>query len=764
MNDLNIESFLSQLAEFDALRDSDTIHQRAVERIGPTYSCTWPAELDPAVRDALLQAGFHQPYEHQALAVSKSLSGSDVVMETPTASGKTLAFTAPMLHFLKQNPNSHALMIYPMKALAFDQREQIRQICLPLGIESWPYDGDTDGSDPNDSEGAWVQEQRGSVKNAIRERPPHILLTNPEYLNMSFLGNRGAWDKHPDGANFLRNLRFVVIDEMHEYRGFFGSNMALLLRRFFLHLHRIGAHPQVFLSTATCANPQEHAKALTGRDVEEVSAKGVFRPKRHFLFVNPEIRDFHYRDILRLRVENAALAALAEGLQVLVFCPTKRFLEDAFKDASRKACEQGLEPKKMSVFHADLKSDDRQRIQQAIKAGKIRVVFTTNALEIGLDVGGLDGVILAGFPPSIMSAWQQIGRAGRGWDKEAFVLFYPMNDPIDRFVVGSLPAFLDKPFDELVVDPANEELIARHLPSLIEEAGEVQPFEESVLGTPFFQATQKNVTIPSGYKPQHRLNLRGGIGQSFTLKRGRDELGQISAMRLFREAYIGAVFPFFGQRYHVRAHEEHAVILEDSEPHLRTEPVFFNVITKSDFFDGLSYGDIAVYYGSLDIVMNFTGYKLVNESSDETIATGGNDDARRLKNLHSFWLDVPTSTIAVEGIGAVEHMVRVGALFVIPADRFDTSTHSTKVGNILSTGRRAKEGDGDCSELPLPVRLPELYRARQVLGHQQCRHRQSEGARVGGGAPIGNQKRPRPSMEWWSHVADIETSLDGCAG
>ena len=225
MNDRDIESFFTQLAEFDALRDSDTIHQGVVDRIGPTYSCTWPAELDPAIRDALLQAGFHQPYKHQALAIIKALNGSDVVMETPTASGKTLAFTAPMLHILKQNPGSHALMIYPMKALAFDQREQIRQICQPLGIESWPYDGDTDGTDLNDSQGAWIQEQRGSVKTAIRERPPHILLTNPEYLNMSFLGNRGAWDKHPDGANFLR-IRFVVIDEMHEYRGFFGSNMA----------------------------------------------------------------------------------------------------------------------------------------------------------------------------------------------------------------------------------------------------------------------------------------------------------------------------------------------------------------------------------------------------------------------------------------------------------------------------------------------------------------------------------------------------------
>ena len=562
------------------------------------------------------------------------------------------------------------MMIYPMKALAFDQREQIRRLSQPLGIESWPYDGDT-GEE---------------AKGWLRQQPPKILLTNPEYLNMSFLGARESWDRHSEGAKFLRNLRYVVIDEMHEYRGFFGSNMALLLRRFFLYLSRIESRPQIFLSTATCANPQEHAAYLTGRDVDVVSARNVLRPRRNFIFVDPQIRDYRYWDILRLRIENAALTALAEGLQVLVFCPTKRFLEAAFSACRRTALELGMEPDQLSAFHADLKPERRQEIQEKVKAGTIRVVFTTNALEIGLDVGGLDGVILAGFPSSIMSAWQQIGRAGRGWDKDAFVLFYAMNDPIDRFFVGNLNAFLQKPFDELVVDPGNEELIGKHLPSLLEEAGgSVRPSEKSILGTPFHDAANRTPgALPAGFKPQPRLNLRGGIGQSFKLKRGGEELGQISAMRRFREAYIGAIFPFFGLRYRVRSHEEQSVVLEDSEQYLRTEPGFYTVLTRSNFYDGLGFGDISVYYGSLDIVMNFTGYKLVDERSSEVIRAGGDNDALFLKNLHSFWIDVPQSTTAIDGIGAVEHMIRVGAMFVIPADRFDTSTHS-RVGSELAT-------------------------------------------------------------------------------
>ncbi len=728
MSDLDIEHFLGRLKQLDALRDSDTVRRGELDRIEPRYADEWPRQLNPAVGEALTQAGIAQPYQHQADAIALSLSGADVVMESPTASGKTLSFTAPMLHALKQTRDSHALMIYPMKALAFDQREQIRHICEPLGVESWPYDGDASED----------------IKTCLRESPPHILLTNPEYLNMSFLASRESWNKHAKGSRFLRNLRYVVIDEMHEYRGFFGSNMALLLRRFFLHLSRIEAHPQVFLSTATCANPREHAQSLTGRDMEVVSARNVLRPRRHFLFVDPEIPSFQYREVLQLRIEQAALTALTEGLQVLVFCPTKRFLEGAFRNCRRKADEQGFDPDQISAFHADLKSEQRQDIQQEIKAGRVRVVFTTNALEIGLDVGGLDGVILAGFPPSIMSAWQQIGRAGRAWDQDAFVLFYAMNDPIDRFFVGNLGAFLEKPFDELVVDPANEELIGKHLPSLVEETGgKVSTSEEAILGGPFYRRAEKNTgTVPAGFKPQFALNLRGAIGQSFVLKRGNEELGQVSAMRRFREAYIGAIFPFFGHRYHVRSHEEQSVVLEDSEQHLRTEPGFYTVLSKADILDGRSYGDISVYYGSLDIVVNFTGYKLVDERSGDVIKTGGDNDALFLKSLHSLWLDVPQSETAVDGIGAVEHMIRVGAMFVIPMDRFDTSTYSVRGGELAAYCYENYSGGIGVAKKLFSVWDTAMEKGAEIARNCRC--------------PLGCQNCIEPAKSWDISNAHID--------
>ena len=664
---MDIENLLKRLKEFDALRAKDELKRDVVDSIQPQHADKWPKNLHPSIRaalDRIDEGKKRKPYKHQFDAVSKSLDGADVVLESSTASGKTLAFTVPMLHALKTNPRpSHALMIYPMKALAFDQHAQIQQLCGPLKVESWTYDGDTDEEH----------------KKVLRENPPPILLTNPDYLNMSFLGSRKSWDEYPKGAEFLPNLRYAVIDEMHEYNGFFGGNMALLLRRFFLHLNRIGASPRVFLSTATCANPKEHAKNLTERNMEVVSAKNALRPKRHFLFIKPDIPDFRYRDILRLRVENAALSALAERWQTLVFCPTKKFLEEAFKNCQHKAKERDLDPQRISAFHADLKSKKKQEIQQKIKKGEIDVVFTTNALELGLDIGGLDGIILAGFPPRLSSAWQQIGRAGRSWDKDAFVLFYAMNDPIDRFFVGNLDAFLNKPFDELVVDPANEVLIQRHLPSLVEEAnGQVNPSAEAIIGPPFYNAYQNNPgTIPSGFQPQAYLDIRGGIGRSFKVKRGSEELGQISEMRRFREAYIGGILPFFGHRYRVHSHEENAVILEETEQYLRTEPGFYATVKENKIFDGIAYGDIEAYYGSLSIGTIFTGYKLVDERSGEIIRTGGDNASLFQNDRHSFRLNVPQSQTVDEGLGAVEQMIRVGAMFAIPMDRFDTSTYST---------------------------------------------------------------------------------------
>ena len=699
---MSLEKLQAKLFESDALRGDDTVETQVVDCLKPETVDGWPIELHSSVKQALADAGIHRPFQHQADAIRLSLRGSDVVLESPTASGKTLAFTAPMLHMLSSDFDARALMIYPMKALAFDQRTQIRRLCESLGIESWPYDGDTDEEH----------------KRVMRDSPPQILLTNPEYLNTSFLAWSDKW------TEFLRNLRFIVIDEMHEYRGFFGSNMALLLRRFFLHLERIGAKPKVFLSTATCANPAEHARNLTGREVQVVSARNVLRPRRRFLFVKPEIPEHLYRQILLRRIENAAMAIVESNLQALVFCPTKRFLEEVFRNSWRRAEEQGLDPALFSAFHADLNNKTRQDIQGKIKDGETRVVFTTNALELGLDIGGLDGVVLAGFPSNIMSAWQQIGRAGRGWNRDAFVLFFAMNDPIDRFFVSNIDAFLNRPFDHLVVDPDNEELIENHMASLVHETGGViNEGDLKTLGSAFYKAAKDQGGTPiKGYRPQYYLDLRGSIGSSYALKRGEQELGQVSEMRRFREAYIGAIFTFFGRKYRVHSHESDAVVLVDAEPNMRTDPGFFTVVHQNRIHDGLGYSQMEVFHGTLNFQMNFTGYKLVDERSGDVKQTVQSNASLYHNNLHAVWFNVAPDDGNGDGMGALENLFRLGAMFVIPADRFDTSTWSKASDGYTVYYYENYEGGIGVAKKFYEVWPDALRKGIEIADSCSCRH------------------------------------------
>jgi len=472
---MDFEALKTKLYEFDALREGDEIQEGTVDRIEPEFADAWPAEIHPCLRIELIKylhkmipdSDNRSPYKHQAQAIELALNGHDVVLESPTASGKTLAFAVPLLNALLLNPDAHALLIYPMNALSFDQSEKFRELAEPLGITVEEYHGG-------------VKDQRKREK--IRKNPPRILISSPEYINQPYLGWRKIhW--YPNG--FLPNLRFLAIDEMHLYHGYFGSNMALLLRRFFRYLHIQSAFPQLFLATATCANPVQHAKDLTGRDVKLVQARDALRPKRNFLFVKPSISEDEYWKQFRQRIEKTVLGILEQDKRVLIFCPTIRFLSAVFDNCQRELDERKWNKELLAEYHSNLNSEKKEKIQQKIRSGEHQVVLTTNALEVGIDFGGLDGIVLAGFPSSLMSAWQQIGRAGRNWESDAFVLFFASDDPYDRFFASSIGKFLDKPLDKLVVNSENEQLIERHVDSLLDEADyySLQPKDEKSWGT-----------------------------------------------------------------------------------------------------------------------------------------------------------------------------------------------------------------------------------------------------------------------------------------
>ena len=655
-------NIIQTLHDFDALREEDQVDESTVDRIEPNYSDdSIFRRINSAIVRALKVQGVNHLYEHQTEAISKALQGDNVVLEAPTASGKTLSFAVPMMESLLRSKGGHALMVYPMKAVANDQREQLVDLFGSVNLESWPYDGDTESKH----------------RKLLRDNPPHILITNPEMLQYTFL----AW--HEQWKKFLQNLKFVVIDEMHEYRGYFGSNMSLLLRRFVYHLSRIGASPQFFLSTATCANPIEHAKNLTGQTFELVGAQRKVSPKRHFVFIDPNIPDYQFYNIFQLRIRNAALACMALDKSVIVFCPTIGFAERCYRFALRECEERGMDKDAIKLFKAGITAEERSAVQKGMKNGSVRVVFSTNALELGIDVGALDGIILAGFPDTVMSAWQRIGRAGRGWNKDAFVIFYAMNNPVDKFHAANLQSFLNKPLDQIVADPTNEELIGNHkLSFLYESQGTITASAKNILGESFYKAVNVGKTaLVKGLTPHRQLKLRGSGEGSWVLRYGDEEMGVISGDQRFREIYEDAIFLHAGRKYKVDsitagAKSEVQLISPDFE-YVRTSPFFIKKLDIEEVFDGSRWrSEVAIYLGKSSLYEVLNSVRIIDERSDLTIGKYSPQNHARSTVSHAFWIDTsPITYVEDEGLYAFEQLLRVGTIFTIPVDMHDTTTY-----------------------------------------------------------------------------------------
>ncbi len=668
-----MKDLIAALYKLDALRKDDHVEQRVLPAIPPQFANSALMDgLGGPLREALKQLGVEALFEHQERAIELIRTGKDVVLEAPTASGKTLCFNIPLVERLLREPDAHALMIHPMKALSSDQRRQfdtLAQATQQNGgqrLESWIYDRSVN------------QETRF----VLRNHPPAVLFTNPEMLHQSFLQHADKWRR------FLEGLKLVVLDEIHEYRGYFGTNVALLLRRFFAYLHRLGVNPQVVLATATCGNALEHANRLTGRRCEHVVARTPMRPERHFAFIDPQIPDHMFHKIYLLRIARAAIACVQRGLSTLIFCPTRRFVEEATTLARRDAQECGVSPELIAPYRSGYDAQTRMQVKQNLRTGKVKAVFTTNALEIGLDIGRLDACILAGFPDSVLSVWQRIGRAGRRWDKKAYVLFYALNNPFDRFYAKNIDAFLNKQLDEIMVGVDNEELMGRHLPFLAYECGvDLDERLLPLLGEPFFRFAKEKFRhrrpMRNGRPHYQALGIRGVSGGTYKLVCKGQEIGEISDAHCFREAYVGAIYNHFGKQYRVVSHGTEVIELEVvTQPGLRTEGSFWSVTQASEAMAGIRYAEeLATCYGKLTVFENFGGYRLIDVRSDQVLENYPANQARSL-TVRGFWMgfeedELFGKRLTVEDLVGLEQLLRIGAPFVVPCDRHDLATLSS---------------------------------------------------------------------------------------
>jgi DEAD/DEAH box helicase domain-containing protein len=511
----------------------------------------WPPWAEPDVVAAFVARGITAPWTHQIAAADLAHSGRHVVLSTGTASGKSLAYQLPILSTMAANPRARALYLSPTKALGHDQLRAAQSLTSAVerlaDVCPSPYDGDSSTE----------------ARQFARERSRWIF-SNPDMIHLSLLRNHARW------AVFLRNLRFIVVDECHYYRGIFGSNVAMVLRRLVRLCARYSAgapEPTVIFASATTAAPAATASELLGHTVAEVTDDGSPQGSRTVALWEPALRtDLVGENGAPVRRSAGAEAArvmadlVAEGARTLTFVRSRRGAElTALSARARLETTAPDLTELVTSYRAGYLAEDRRALERALSDGTLRGLATTNALELGVDIAGLDAVVLAGFPGTVASFWQQAGRAGRR-GQSALVVMIARDDPLDTYLVHHPQALLGKPIERVVIDPANPYVLG---PQLLCAAAEL-PLTDAEVRMWNAEAVAAELVDdgllrrrPSGYfpapgiDPHPAVDIRGSTGgQIAILETGTGRmLGTTGAGQAPSSVHPGAVYLHRGDSY-----------------------------------------------------------------------------------------------------------------------------------------------------------------------------------------------------------------------
>lgn len=438
---MNLEQLLERMRENPMFMENVADWEVIPAREG-VYA-PWPAGVKQPLVDALKSRGIERPYIHQAKAIEHVLKGEDVVVVTPTASGKTLCYNVPVIGEILDNPSARALYLFPTKALARDQVAEMNELIDAMGadVKAYAYDGDTPGT----------------ARSAIRQAG-HVVVTNPDMLHSGILPHHTRWVK------LFENLRYIVIDETHTYRGVFGSHLANVLRRLNRICRFYGARPTYICCSATIDNPVELTASLIGRRPALVDENGAPSGEKHVIFYNPPVvnRQLGIRKSSLLETRKIAAGFLRNGISTIVFARARltvevlvNYLKDLVRDdLGRAEAVQG--------YRGGYLPTQRRRIEQGLRKGEILGVVSTNALELGIDVGQLEACVISGYPGTIASTWQQAGRAGRRSGASVMVLV-ANSGPIDQYIMKNPHYLLDKPAESGLVNPDNLYILISHI-------------------------------------------------------------------------------------------------------------------------------------------------------------------------------------------------------------------------------------------------------------------------------------------------------------
>ena len=474
----------------------------------PAKYADYPDDFDPALRAVLESRGVKRLYSHQRRALDLAQAGKDFVVITPTASGKTMCYNLPVLSEILRDNESRALYLFPTKALSSDQVAELYEIikAMDAPIKAFTFDGDTPVS----------------ARKAIRQAG-HIVVTNPDMLHAGILPHHTKWVK------LFENLKYIVIDEIHAYRGIFGSNLANVIRR----LKRICAfydsHPQFICCSATIANPRELAERLTGRPMELIAESGAPTGEKHVIFYNPPVvnKQLNIRDSAIRQTFGISRLLLKNGVHSIVFARS-RLMVEVLARRLKDQCRNALgEAPNVRAYRGGYLPSLRHQIEQELRAGQVDIVVSTNALELGIDIGRLDVCVLCGYPGTIASTWQQAGRAGRRQGVSALIMV-ATSSPLDQYIIAHPEYFFSQPPEHALINPDNLYILLNHFKCAAYEL----PFEDGeqfgdVEATPELleYLCEQNILNHVGNRyywtaeefPQAGISLRSASDQNFLI-------------------------------------------------------------------------------------------------------------------------------------------------------------------------------------------------------------------------------------------------------
>ncbi len=528
----NVEAFIKHLQETGKSKGK-IAHLEYIPPKEADYR-DFRALVGEPLREALHGIGIEKLYSHQVEAISLINRGENVLVPTPTASGKTLIYNICVFRAILEDQSARALYIFPTKALTQDQLKTIREFGVGLS-EGFPkaeiYDGDT----------------TPSQRKKIKRNPPNILLTNPDMLHLGILAYHSSW------GDFLSNLKFVVLDELHTYRGVFGCHVSHILRRLRRICKFYGSNPQFISSSATISNGQEFTKKITGLDFKVIDESGAPQGARYFLFWNPGAHS-PYGDGAFLLNE-----CIQSGLKTIAFTQARRITELITRWVLES--NPGLTGR-LSSYRAGYLPEERREIEKKLFSDKLDGVIATSALELGIDVGGLDCSILVGYPGSIISTWQRGGRAGRG-EKPSLIILIALPDALDRFFMSHPQDFFSRGFESVTIDENNFQISCGELPCaaaeipLSKDDGEFYGEIEGTLSRlcedgKLLLGEDGSEWFSSEKYPQRKISIRS-MEESYVIidEEREDVIGDVSSSRVFYECHPGAIYLHRGEEYEV---------------------------------------------------------------------------------------------------------------------------------------------------------------------------------------------------------------------